>query len=75
MEENCTLGNHRIRLYGWEKTKNEIVPKHGEKDVIQKQSLEGTPLDQHSPCCDGAAGGSVMRMVVTVDDISVFKLA
>lgn len=45
------------------------------KGMSYRNSLEGTPLDQHSPCGDGAAGGSVMRMVVTVDDTSVFKLA
>ena len=27
MQEDCTLGNHGLGVYGWEKAKNEIVRK------------------------------------------------
>lgn len=29
--EDCTLANHGIGVYGWEKAKKEIVPKDGGK--------------------------------------------
>lgn len=38
MEEDCTLGNHGIGLYGWEKTKNEIIPKDG-KWVLNRNRI------------------------------------